>query len=118
MPKHEAFNYVEFPAKDLKATKQFFIQAFGWEFTDYGNEYTAFSDGVLDGGFYKADLASKPSNGAALMVFYSDDIHSTLEKVVKAGGTICKPIFDFPGGCRFHFLEPSGNELAVWANAR
>jgi uncharacterized protein len=71
----------------------------------------------LDGGFFKADMCSQTSSGAALLVFYSADIQATLQKVIANGGTSIKPLFDFPGGCRFHFTEPSGNEFAVWSEA-
>jgi predicted enzyme related to lactoylglutathione lyase len=114
---HEKINYVEFPARDLAATKAFFEAAFGWVFTDYGPEYAAFSGEGLDGGFFKADMAARTSAGSALIVFYSDDLEATLAKVTGAGGDIIRPIFDFPGGRRFHFLEPSGNEFAVWGDA-
>lgn len=114
MNQHEKINYVEFPAKDLPATKAFFHSAFGWSFVDYGPEYTAFSDQGLDGGFFQSDLASSPQNGAALIVLYSNQLEATLAKVEKAGGSIVKPIYAFPGGRRFHFTEPSGNEFAVW----
>jgi len=112
---HEKMNYVEFPAKDLAGTKKFFESVFGWSFTDYGPEYTAFEDQGLDGGFFKSDLASSTEKGAALIVFYSDQLEATLAKVEEAGGSIIKPIFSFPGGRRFHFTEPSGNEFAVWS---
>ena len=112
---HEKINYVELPAKDLAATKAFFQSVFGWSFVDYGPEYTAFSDQGLDGGFFKSDLASSTQNGAALIVFYSNQLEATLAKVEKAGGSIVRPIFSFPGGRRFHFTEPSGNEFAVWS---
>ncbi len=111
---HEKMNYVEFPAKNLAATKAFFESVFGWSFTDYGPEYTAFENQGLDGGFFQADLASSTEKGAALIVFYSDQLEATLAKVEKAGGSILKPIYAFPGGRRFHFTEPSGNEFAVW----
>lgn len=114
MNQHEKMNYVEFPAKDLAATKAFFESAFGWTFTDYGPDYTAFENQGLDGGFFQADLASSTEKGAALIVFYSDQLEATLAKVEKAGGSIIKPIYSFPGGRRFHFMEPSGNEFAVW----
>lgn len=113
---HEKINYVEFPARDIGATKQFFITAFGWSFVDYGPEYAAFSDQGLDGGFFKADLASSTDKGAALLVFYSKDLAATEEKIKIAGGVINKAIFSFPGGRRFHFIEPSGNEFAVWSD--
>ncbi|HDY7883219.1 TPA: VOC family protein, partial [Vibrio vulnificus] len=66
----------------------------------------------------KSERSSRTENGGALLVFYSSDIESTLDKVVKNGGDIIRPIFEFPGGCRFHFVEPSGNEFAVWSEAR
>ena len=111
---HEKMNYVEFPAKDLAGTKAFFESVFGWSFTDYGPEYTAFENQGLDGGFFQSDLASSTEKGAALIVFYSDQLETTLAKVEKAGGSILRPIYSFPGGRRFHFTEPSGNEFAVW----
>ncbi|HAG96019.1 MAG: glyoxalase [Pseudomonadales bacterium] len=115
MPEHEKLNYVELPARDLEATKAFFSSVFGWAFVDYGPQYTAFSNQGLDGGFFQSDLMSDSQNGAALLVFYSNDLEQTLRKVSQAGGTVIKPIFAFPGGRRFHFREPSGNEFAVWS---
>ena len=115
MPAHEKINYVEYPARDLAATRRFFQQAFGWAFEDYGPDYVAFADQGVDGGFYRSDLAARTSDGSALVVFYSEDLEATLAKVVDAGGEVVKPIFAFPGGRRFHFTEPSGNEFAVWA---
>lgn len=85
-------------------------------FVDYGPDYTAFSGQGLDGGFFRADLCSTTANGGALLVFYSGDLDDTLSKVVGAGGSIFKPVFSFPGGRRFHFTEPSGNEFAVWSD--
>lgn len=117
MPKHERINYVEFPAKDLGRTKAFFEAAFGWSFVDYGPDYAAFSDQGLDGGFYRSDLQARTERGSALIVLYSDRLEETQAKVEKAGGKVSKPIFPFPGGRRFHFIEPSGNELAVWSEA-
>ena len=113
---HEKINYVEFPSRDIEATKQFFGDAFGWSFVDYGPDYTAFSDEGLDGGFFKSDLSSTTDNGSALIVFYSEKLEGTLVKVDNAGGLIVKPIFSFPGGRRFHFTEPGGNEFAVWSD--
>lgn len=115
MPTHEKLDYVEYPARDLAATKAFFQAAFGWSFEDYGPDYIAFSGQGLDGGFFRSPKASDTSTGGALLVFYSDRLEDTLGKVVAAGGTVVKPVFDFPGGRRFHFREPSGNEFAVWA---
>ena len=113
---HEKINYVEFPSKDIVATKAFFNSVFGWEFVDYGPEYTAFSDEGLDGGFYKSNLVVSTQNGSALIVFYSNDLKSTESKVKTAGGSILKPVFNFPGGSRFHFGDPCGNEFAVWSD--
>ncbi len=112
---HAKLNYVEFPAKNLTATKQFFESVFSWTFIDYGSEYSAFSNAGLEGGFYFSELESRCENGGALLVFYSNNITDTQAKVEKAGGIINKNIFEFPGGCRFHFIEPSGNEFAVWS---
>jgi len=116
MNEHEKLNYLEFPARDFNATKAFFSQVFGWTFEDYGPAYTAFSNAGVEGGFYQADMAADASAGSALVVFYSNDLESTLAKVVEAGGDIAQDIFAFPGGRRFHFREPSGNEFAVWTD--
>lgn len=117
MNQHNKINYVEFAAKDLESTKAFFSKVFGWRFIDYGPEYTAFSTEELNGGFFKAELSSRTENGGALLIFYSSDIEATLEEVERNRGHINRPIFEFPGGCRFHFIEPSGNEFAVWSEA-
>lgn len=116
MNPHEKINYVEYPSRDIEATKAFFSAAFGWSFTDYGPDYTAFADEGLDGGFFKSDNAASTDTGSALIVFYSKTLDETQSKIEAAGGTIIKPIFSFPGGRRFHFTEPSGNEFAVWSD--
>ena len=116
MNKHEKINYVEFPAKNIEAAKKFFIKAFGWKFTDYGPEYTSFSDEGLDGGFFKSDLNSTTEKGSVLIVFYSEELEKTQSKIENAGGSIIKSIFSFPGGRRFHFSDPNGNEYAVWSD--
>jgi len=118
MNEHEKINYVEFPAKDIEATKGFFVSAFGWSFVDYGPEYTCFSNEGIDGGFYKSDLTVSGENGSALIVFYSNELEQTQTKIENAGGSIAKPIFSFPGGRRFHFCDPNGNEYAVWSDAK
>ena len=115
MPMHEKINYVEYPSRNLEATKAFFQTAFGWSFLDYGPEYAAFSDQGLDGGFFQSEMAASTDNGSALIVFYSAQLEETQAKITAAGGQIVKPIFAFPGGRRFHFTEPGGNEFAVWA---
>lgn len=118
MNTHEKLNYVEFAARDLDATKEFFSSVFGWEFVDYGPDYTAFSNQGLDGGFFKAALSNSTGNGGALLVFYSADIQATLQKIIANKGTVIRPLFEFPGGYRFQFTEPSGNEFAVWSETR
>lgn len=117
MNEHEKINYVELPASNMQATKVFFTEVFGWIFQDFGPEYTAFSDQGLDGGFFKSDQKSSPDTGAALVVFYSGDLEATQNKIEKAGGKISKSIFNFPGGRRFQFVEPSGSEFAVWSDS-
>lgn len=113
---HEQINYVELPARDMAATKAFFEACFGWKFTDYGPEYTAFDRAGLDGGFFQSELVAATSSGSALVVLFSERLEETLQKIEQSGGSISKPIFTFPGGRRFHFIEPSGNELAVWSD--
>ncbi|WP_096085542.1 VOC family protein [Agaribacterium haliotis] len=114
MHRHHKINYIEFVASDLEATEAFFKKLFGWSFTYYGPDYMDFNDGVLSGGFYRASMRASYEEGAPLMVFYSDDLEQSYAEVIACGGTICKEIFNFPGGRRFHFCEPSGNELAIW----
>lgn len=119
MSNHDKINYVELPAKDLTLAKHFFSTLFNWSFTDYGAEYTAFSDtsAGLNGGFFQSDLASNSQHGGALIVLYSDDLEDTLEKIEAfETGEINREIFHFPGGRRFHFLDPNGNEFAVWSD--
>lgn len=116
MHEHQKIDYVEFPAKDIEATKAFFTEVFGWSFTDYGPEYTAFANEGLDGGFFKSDLAATTENGSVLIVFYSQNLDHTQSRIERADGSIIKPVFSFPGGRRFHFSDPGGNEYAVWSD--
>lgn len=102
--------YVEFPAADLPATKHFYQQAFGWAFQDYGPDYVSFADGPLCGGFYRAEGVQGRS---PLLVLTAHDLEATQAAVEAAGGVISTPVFSFPGGRRFHFTDPTGNELAV-----
>jgi predicted enzyme related to lactoylglutathione lyase len=116
MPVDQKVDYIEFPARDLDAVQSFYERAFAWSFTDYGPEYKAFTDGKIDGGFYKSNLASTTETGAVLVILFASDLEMTLERVLSSGGTVVKETFDFPGGRRFHFSDPSGNELAVWSD--
>ncbi|MDQ0317197.1 VOC family protein [Amorphus orientalis] len=106
-------DYLELPASNgtIDAVKVFYAGAFAWTFTDYGPSYSAFSEG-LDGGFDGNPDQAEPK---PLPVIYSEDLEATLAEVESAGGTIVRPIFVFPGGRRFHFTDPAGNELAVWS---
>ena len=113
---NDKISYVEFPSKDLEATKAFFSAAFGWSFEDFGSEYCSFSDQGVDGGFFKSAAAPATESAGPLVVLYSVSLEEAQARVERAGGSILKPIFAFPGGRRFHFLEPGGNELAVWSD--
>ena len=108
-------NYVEIPARDLDATKRFFRDAFGWTFVDYGEEYVAIENAGLDGGFFKSDHVATTGNGSVLVVLFSNDLEATRDKVEMCGGKIVTDVFSFPGGRRFHFSDPNGNEFAVWS---
>lgn len=105
-------DYIELPGGELARSKQFYADAFGWRFVDYGPTYAAFEDAGLDGGL-QGDAASAPAK--PLVILFARDLEAALAKVEAAGGTITAPIFSFPGGRRFHFRDPAGNELAVWS---
>ena len=112
--KHDRrIDYIELAATDIPATKKFYGGLFGWKFTDYGPEYTSFEDGRLTGGFYKAPAVKA---GTVLVVIFAVDLEAMEQRVRSAKGKIVKPIFSFPGGRRFHFADPSGNELAIWSD--
>lgn len=103
-------DYLELPGSDLAAVKTFYGAAFGWTFQDYGPSYAAFDEG-LDGGFdADPEATAKP-----LPVLFAHDLEAMAARVEAAGGRIVKPMFAFPGGRRFHFRDPAGNELAVWS---
>ncbi|WP_431129589.1 VOC family protein [Flagellimonas flava] len=106
-------NYVELKTNDIEKVKAFYQQAFGWTFTDFGPTYTAFSNSGLEGGF---ELTEDQVINGALVVLYHEDLSEIQDKVVEAGAEICRPIFSFPGGRRFHFRDPAGNELAIWSD--
>ena len=116
MSTDQRIDYLELPARDLDAIQVFYEKAFGWTFVAYGPEYKAFNDGKLNGGFYSADKKSSTENGAALIVLYATDLEQARDTVLASGGKLVKEIFSFPGGRRFHFADPNGNELAVWSD--
>ena len=112
--KHYTINYIELPSSDIAKTKEFYGGIFGWTFTDWGPEYVSFEGAGIDGGF-RADGKVNAQAPGALVVLYSDKLEETLQQIENAGGEIVIPIFEFPGGRRFQFKDPSGNELAVWS---
>lgn len=116
MSKDQKIDYVEFPATDFDAIQAFYENTFNWTFTSYGSEYLAFTDGRLDGGFRRAEQKSTTDTGGALVILYADDLEKTRGNVVSSGGTLIDDIFSFPGGRRFQFADPNGNELAVWSD--
>jgi len=105
-------DYVEFPAADLPATKQFYAAAFGWSFQDYGPTYSAFEGQGADGGFQAERSEAEPK---PLVILYAHNLEAMEAKVRAAGGEITRAMYSFPGGRRFHFTDPSGNALAVWS---
>lgn len=115
MTRNNKINYIEIPAQNMAATKVFFTEVFGWSFVDYGTEYCSFAAQGVDGGFFKSDLVVSTKNGSPLIVLYSNALETTKAKIKQAGGKIIEQIFSFPGGKRFHFSDPSGNEFAVWS---
>jgi predicted enzyme related to lactoylglutathione lyase len=111
MPKHHRIDYIESNVASIEAAKDFYGQAFGWTFQDYGPDYCEFRDGRLTGGF----AHGTPTPGGALVILFSDDLEASVAAVEAAGGRISKPVFAFPGGRRFHFTDADGYELAVWS---
>jgi len=111
--KNNRIDYIEFPITNIDEAKQFYGSVFGWGFVDYGPDYVSFNDGRLDGGFRKEMICQI---GGPLVVFYSTQLEAIKDKIKAASGKIVKDIFEFPGGRRFHFTDPCGNELAVWSD--
>lgn len=107
---HHQIQYIEFLSQDFDRIKQFYQTAFGWQFTDWGPEYTSFAGEYIEGGFGLGD----PVTGSIMPIIYSDNPEASLEQVQSAGGVIVKDMFSFPGGRRFEFTDPDQNRLAVW----
>jgi predicted enzyme related to lactoylglutathione lyase len=107
-------NYIEFNVANTARSKEFYGKAFGWSFTDFGPDYCEFSDGQMKGGFNGGESATL---GGPLVILYGSDLADTQTRIESAGGKIVRPIFDFPGGRRFHFTDLDGYELAVWTEA-
>lgn len=115
---HERLDYLEFPATDLQRTRTFFEETFGWEFTLYGPDYMDSASGGVMVGFFRSNLVAQTETGSVLVTFFSHQLESTAAKIEAAGGKIVKPVFEFPGGRRFQFIDPSGNEWAVWSDQK
>lgn len=105
-------DYVELPSLTAhELTRAFYAKAFGWDFTDYGADYAATTSGQVNVGL---NGTSDDSISAPLPVVRVSDLEAAQDAVLAAGGVLAKPIYAFPGGRRFHFIDPSGSELAVW----
>jgi len=114
---HHKINYIELSSTDMTRAKQFYSTVFGWEFIDYGPDYASFtaSSAGIDGGFYRTDPHDPLPRISPLIVLYSANLKATEDAIVAAGGVIEVPVFEFPGGRRFHFSDGCGNVLAVWS---
>ncbi len=109
-----AINYIEFCVGDIARSKAFYAEAFGWTYTDFGEEYCEFTDGVMKGGFTTGGPVK--NEGGALVILYTETLETMQEKLEKMGASITEPIFSFPGGRRFQFKDPDGYELAIWSD--
>ncbi len=118
MPNHESINLIEFPAKNLQTTQLFFEAVFGWQFKPLSDEYILYSNDSISIAFFQSKQTSNPRTGGALIIFYSDDLEQSMEKIDQHGGEISHPIFEYPGGRRFHFMDPNQNEYAVWSKKK
>lgn len=116
MSNHHKINYIEIPVKDIEASKRFFSKVFDWSFVDYGPEYAGITGAGIDGGLFVSDVTVATSTGSVLVVLYSANLEQSQQSISEQGGEITKPIFTFPGGRRFHFCDPNGNEYAVWSD--
>lgn len=115
-PRHHTIGYVELAAPDLNESKAFYAEAFGWAFNDYGADYAGIRAGDGDGEAGGLNPRRAAGSGLPLVIIYSDDLDATVESVRLAGGQITEEPYEFPGGRRFHFADPGGNELAAWAS--
>jgi len=115
MSVEKRIDYVEIPVTDLEKTREFFAALYGWEFTEYGPDYFSFDDGRLQGGIRRSEEPA-PASGV-LIVFFSENLERDQERVKELGATISQEIFAFPGGRRFHFVDPAGTEFAIWSNS-
>ena len=105
---HHTIDYIELAAPDVAAAKAFYSAAFGWTFNDYGPEYAGIRNPDGD------DEVGGLTAGGVLVLVYSEDLDASVRAVEEAGGTVTRPPYDYPGGRRFHFTDPAGNELGVY----
>lgn len=112
---HHEIDYIELAATDIAAAKSFYAAAFGWSLVDYGPDYAGIRAGGREVGGLRRDTEVRP--GGPLVILYSRDLEASARAVTEAGGTVVQPAYAFPGGRRFHFADPAGNELAVWSDA-
>lgn len=109
-------DYIEIPVTDLEKTREFFSKLFGWSFQEWGPDYFSFNDGRLECGLRRAEQAA-PATGV-LLIFFSKNLERDLGRVKELGATISQDIFEFPGGRRFHFVDPAGTEFAIWSSVK
>jgi uncharacterized protein len=115
MSTHHTIDYIEFTVRDLGVAKRFYATAFGWQFNDYGPEYAGIQGAAGEvGGLHQTNDAR---TAGPLVILYSEDLDKSVAAVRSAGGKIVREPYAFPGGRRFHFADPSGNELGVWSKA-
>jgi predicted enzyme related to lactoylglutathione lyase len=111
---HHAIDYVELAAPDVAAAKAFYAAAFGWTFNDYGPDYAGIRNADGDDEVGGLTAGSTASRGGVLVLVFSEDLDASVHAVEEAGGTVTSAPFDYPGGRRFHFTDPAGNELGVY----
>jgi predicted enzyme related to lactoylglutathione lyase len=114
---HHSIDYVELAAPDLAASVAFYTEAFGWSFNDYGGAYAGIASPDGEGEVGGLNPDGKPGPGGALVLLYSDDLEASVESVRAAGGQVSRDPYAFPGGRRFYFRDPAGNELGVWTSS-
>ena len=112
MQAENRIDYIEIPVTDPARARDFFAALMGWKFQDWGPDYISFSDGRLGGGFRRSE--APPAPNGVLLVFFSKNLERDRARVVELGASISQDIFEFPGGRRFHFVDPLGNEYAIW----
>ncbi len=114
MSRENVIDNVEIPVRDPALARDFLEALCGWRFQEWGDDYISFSDGRLDGGLRRS--ADTPPATGVLLVFYSKDLERDVDRVQALGAEISQPIFAFPGGRRFHFVDPVGTEYAMWSD--